>query len=118
MWVYVLDEHRLPEGGREVVEVNGLLILLIRHKGEVFAVGARCPHMGAPLRNATITEEGYLICPRHRSVFSLHTGEVIEWSPWPPMAGKVLGTLRREQLLPTYPVRVENGHILIKVGAD
>ncbi|MCS7282762.1 MAG: Rieske (2Fe-2S) protein [Anaerolineae bacterium] len=118
MWIDVLDEGRLPEGGREVVEVKGVPVLLIRHGGEIFAVGARCPHMGAPLKRGQVTEEGYLVCPLHRSAFSLRTGDVAQWVPWPPGVGKVLGALRRERALPVYPVRVENGRILIQMDAD
>jgi nitrite reductase/ring-hydroxylating ferredoxin subunit len=75
-WIDVLDESRLPEGAREVVEVSGAPVLLIRHGGEIFAVAARCPHMGAPLKNGRITEDGHLVCPWHRSAFSLRTGDV------------------------------------------
>lgn len=117
-WIDVLDETRLPEGGRQVVEVDGTPVLLVRHGGEVFAVAARCPHMGAPLKNGRLTEDGYLVCPWHRSAFSLRTGDVAAWTPWPPGVGKVLGALRREHALPVYPVRVENGRILVGVGAD
>jgi nitrite reductase/ring-hydroxylating ferredoxin subunit len=80
-WIDVLDESRLPEGAREVVEVNGAPVLLIRHGGEIFAVAARCPHMGAPLKNGRITEDGHLVCPWHRSAFSLRTGDVADGPP-------------------------------------
>ncbi len=114
-WIEVLDENRLPEGAREVVEVDGVPVLLIRHRGEIFATAAHCPHMGAPLKDGRITEEGLLICPRHRSAFSLRTGDVAEWTPWPPGVGRFLGTLRREHALRVYPVREEGGRIQIGV---
>ena len=41
-WIDVLEEARLPEGGREVVEVNGKNVLLVRHQGQVYAVAACC----------------------------------------------------------------------------
>lgn len=47
MWVDVLGEAALPEGAREVVDVEGESVLLVRHQGEVFAVAARCPHIWA-----------------------------------------------------------------------
>lgn len=112
-WIDAIEENRLPEGGREVVEVDGIPVLLIRHRGEVFAVAARCPHMGAPLKSGRITEDGYLVCPWHRSAFSLRTGDVAQWTPWPPGVGKVLGALRREHALPVYPVQVDKGRIWI-----
>ncbi|MGC8874769.1 MAG: Rieske (2Fe-2S) protein [Chloroflexia bacterium] len=118
IWIDVLEENRLPEGAREVVEVRGTQVLLLRHKGEIFAVGARCPHMGAPLKDGQLTEDGHLVCPRHRSVFSVRTGDVVRWVPWPPAVGKVLGALGREHALPVYPTRVENGRIQIGITGD
>jgi nitrite reductase/ring-hydroxylating ferredoxin subunit len=46
-WTEVLEEIRLSEEAREVVEVEGESLLLIRHRGEVYAVAVGCPHMGA-----------------------------------------------------------------------
>lgn len=114
-WLDILDESRLPEGAREVVEVEGASILLIRHQGQIYAVAARCPHLGASLKNGRITNDGFLVCPLHRSAFSLQTGEVAQWSPWPPGVGRMLGALRREHALPVYPVRTENGRIWIEI---
>ncbi len=114
-WIDVAEDARLKEGEREVVEVEGKSILLIRHRGEVYAIGARCPHMGAPLKNGRIADDGSIVCPLHRSAFDLRTGDVKEWTPWPPAVGKVLGAVRREHALPVYPVRVEDGRIWIGI---
>ncbi len=46
-WIDAIEENRLPEGGREVVEVDGIPVLLIRHRGEVFAVAAPLPPIWA-----------------------------------------------------------------------
>ena len=112
-WIRVLSEQELPEGERKVVEVAGKSILLLHHKGGVYAMNNNCPHMGAPLVKGTISPDGAIICPRHHSAFDIRTGDVKEWSPWPPVAGKVLGLISREKALPVYPTRVEEGSILV-----
>jgi nitrite reductase/ring-hydroxylating ferredoxin subunit len=114
-WTQVLEETRLPEGAREVVDVEGESVLLVRHQGQLYAVAARCPHMGAPLKNGHITEDGFLVCPWHRSAFHLRTGDVASWTPWPPGVGRVLGALRREHALPVFPVKVEAGRVWVGV---
>jgi nitrite reductase/ring-hydroxylating ferredoxin subunit len=70
-WIDVLDANRLGEGAREVVRVDGRPVLLVRHQGQVYAVAAKCPHMGAPLEKGRITDDGAIVCPLHRSAFDL-----------------------------------------------
>lgn len=117
-WLDLLAAAELPEGARRVVRAGGQEVLLLRHGGQVYAVAARCPHMGAPLERGTVTPEGALICPWHRSAFHLRTGDVEEWTPWPPAVGRVLGTLRRERALPVFPVKEEAGRIWVRVEPE
>ena len=101
-----------PGGGREIVQSEGESILLIRHQGQVYAVAARCPHMGAPLKNDRLTDDA-IVCPWHRSAFDLRTGDVRSWTPWPPAVGAALGALRQERALPVFAVKIENGRICV-----
>lgn len=112
-WIKVLPQGELPEGGRRVVEVGGRAILLLHHAGQIHAVDNSCPHMGAALETGEVTDDGTIICPRHRSVFDLRTGDVREWTPWPPGVGRMLGTISREKPLPVFPARVEEGSIWV-----
>ena len=114
-WLDVLEESRLPEGAREVVPADGQDILLIHHQGQIYALAARCPHMGAPLKRGRLTDDGALVCPWHRSAFDLRTGDVQDWTPWPPAVGSILGAVRRERALPVWPVKVEAGRIWVEI---
>lgn len=116
-WVEALGTEELPEGERQVVEVQGHELLLLNHRGTIHAVSNVCPHMGARLEKGELTDEGTLVCPRHRSVFKLETGEAVEWAPWPPVVGKVLGTVAQEEPLPVYETRVEDGAIWVGLEA-
>jgi nitrite reductase/ring-hydroxylating ferredoxin subunit len=112
-WTKVLSRDELAEGQKRTVEVAGQTILLVQHKGELHAVNNTCPHMGGSLVGGKITEEGTVVCPRHRSVFDLRTGEVKEWAPWPPGVGRVLGAVSKQKPLPVYPTKVEEGAIWV-----
>jgi nitrite reductase/ring-hydroxylating ferredoxin subunit len=115
-WKTVLSEEDLPRGAKRVVKVGGTEVLLVNHAGQIHAVSSRCPHLEAELVNGEVTEDGGIVCPRHRSVFDLTTGSVREWAPWPPLVGRALGALSSEEVLPVYPTKVENGSILVAVG--
>lgn len=112
-WIKVLSQSELPEGARSVVEAGGRAILLLRHGGRIYAVDNTCPHMGAALDGGKVTDDGAIICPRHRSAFDLRSGEVKEWAPWPPAAGLLLGAVSRKKPLPVFPTKAEEGSIWV-----
>ena len=117
-WIKVLPAAELPEGGRQVVNVQDHSILLIHENGKVYAMLSACPHMRLPLKGSKITEDEAgtglaIVCPFHRSAFDLDTGDVKAWSPWPPVVGKMLGSVSREKALRVFPTRISEGSIWI-----
>lgn len=112
-WNNVLSEADLPDGARRVLTIADQQVLLINHQGHIHAVGNRCPHMGAKMEKGDVTEDGAIVCPRHRSVFDLEDGTVREWVPWPPVVGRALGAVSQENALPVYPTKVEDGSIWV-----
>jgi nitrite reductase/ring-hydroxylating ferredoxin subunit len=116
-WIKALAQDKLPEGERQVVEIEDRSILLIHHQGQFYALDSRCPHMRLPLKGAVI-EGDTLTCPWHHSAFDLRTGNVKQWSPWPPAVGRMLGALSREKVLPLYPTKVEEGSIWVGIEEE
>jgi len=114
-WIRVLSREDLPPGTRRVSEVKDREILLINHRGEIYAVGNRCPHMQARLENGELTASGEIVCPRHHSVFDLETGSVEDWVPWPPVVGRALGAISQQNSLPVYPTKIEDGGIWVGI---
>jgi len=112
-WFKVLPEDGLGEGARQVVKVGKHSILLLNHEGQLYAVDNMCPHMRLPLQKGKVTEDGAIICPWHRSAFDLRSGDVKEWSPWPPGVGSILGMISRGKALPVFPTRVAEGSIWV-----
>ncbi len=115
-WVKVLSEGAIEPGARQVVKVGKRNILLLNHSGQLYAVDNVCPHLKLPLKKGKLTSDGAIICPWHRSAFDLCTGEVKEWTPWPPGVGKALGLISREKALSVFPTRVEEGSIWVDVS--
>ncbi len=115
VWTKILTEAELPSGSRQVLKLNQQSILVLNHEGQVFAVSNTCPHLKLPLKQGKIVE-GAIVCPFHRSAFDLCSGAVKDWTPFPPVIGNVLGMISKEQTLPVFPIKVENGEILIDLA--
>lgn len=78
--------------------VGDVDMVLVRDGERVQALQAKCPHAGAPLEQGAICGDK-LVCPWHKAVFQLRDGKMCE-----PLA---LANLKR------YPVRVEQGKVLV-----
>jgi NADPH-dependent 2,4-dienoyl-CoA reductase/sulfur reductase-like enzyme/nitrite reductase/ring-hydroxylating ferredoxin subunit len=99
-----IDLAELPEESMLLGRVDGEPALLVRHKGECFAIGATCTHYGGPLADG-IGADGAVRCPWHHACFSLRTGEAVRPPGLAPVAcwrverqGKTI--IARERLQP------------------
>lgn len=91
----------LPPGGMRTVEADGAQILLIRDGDTVYAIGATCPHAGAPLEQG-VRNGDRLVCPWHKATFCIRTGALLE----PPAVDPLL----------CYDVRIEGQRILVNAA--
>ncbi len=105
--------NEFPENARKVFKVGEYKVLVIHTKGKFFAVDNHCPHMNMPLDRGKVTDDCAIICALHHSAFDLESGDVKEWSPWPPMVGKAMGALVREKALPVFMTEVKEGALWI-----
>jgi nitrite reductase/ring-hydroxylating ferredoxin subunit len=48
-------------------------VLLVKQEGNLYAVGTKCSHYGAPLVNGALAK-GVLRCPWHGACFNLKSG--------------------------------------------
>jgi nitrite reductase/ring-hydroxylating ferredoxin subunit len=57
----------------KTVQLNGHVVALFAHQGQIYAVDNRCPHMGFPLDRGTV-KDGILTCYWHYARFDLESG--------------------------------------------
>ncbi|MDX6379826.1 MAG: nitrite reductase small subunit [Rubrobacteraceae bacterium] len=99
-WVEICTVEDVPRlEGRRVV-VNGFYVAIFNTEEGFFAIGEVCPHMGGPLSDGDVAATT-VSCPLHARKIELRTGEVQNDD-----LSRVL----------TFPVKVENGKVLMDAG--
>lgn len=102
-WVRLAPEFEIEEGSNRAFDVAGKQVLVARAPMGLFAVGAICSHQYTPLEGGKM-KACFLFCPLHGVRFDLRDG-------------KPAGTLT-DQPLPTYAVKVEDGHIWVDLEGE
>jgi nitrite reductase/ring-hydroxylating ferredoxin subunit len=102
-WIGVLPLAELADRKPMRVDADDSAVLLVRDGDELFAIGNRCTHQGAPLHKGPVRFGGSLRtvqCPLHGSTFELADGKVLRG----PATGPV----------PVYQTRVTDGVVEIR----
>ncbi len=96
----VAKVNDLQDGEKQQVTVNETDIMLVRSKGQYYAVGAYCTHYQAPLVDGVLSNN-QIICPWHNAYFEINTGAQLE----PPGLDS----------LPCFAVRIEGEDVIVSV---
>ncbi len=62
-------------------EVSGVGIVIVLHKGKVYALDSACTHEKGPLDEGSIDNDE-IVCPWHAGAYHLDTGKADENTPW------------------------------------
>ena len=90
---------QVTQDGLHTVRVNGHVVVLVHHEGEIYALDNRCPHMGFPLDRGSV-QDGILTCHWHHARFDLCTGGAFDlWA----------------DDTPSFPVEVRNDDVFVDV---
>ncbi len=88
----------IEEGQMKAFTIEDHKILLTKVEGEFHAVGATCPHYGAPLEEGMLSGTR-IVCPWHHSAFNAQTGQVQE----PPAL----------DALPVYQLKISGDDVIV-----
>ena len=102
-WIAVRPVSDLADRKPVRIDANGSAVLLVRNGEELFAIGNRCSHQGAPLHKGPVRFGGSLRtvqCPLHGSTFDLAQGKVLRGPATEPV--------------PVYQTRVTEGVVEIR----
>lgn len=76
-WVKVAESlDEVPFGTNQLAEVlaGDKKVCIGRHKGELFAFAAKCPHASGFFADGFIDPLGNVVCPLHRYKFCMKNG--------------------------------------------
>jgi NADPH-dependent 2,4-dienoyl-CoA reductase/sulfur reductase-like enzyme/nitrite reductase/ring-hydroxylating ferredoxin subunit len=71
-----VELSKISDGAMLLGHAHGEPVLLTRRGDDLFAIGARCTHYGAPLGDGLLVDDT-VRCPWHHACFSLRTGEAL-----------------------------------------
>ncbi len=117
-YVKCIDAKDLPKPGQATSGVAGGLAICIAvdQKGNIFALGDKCPPVGQPLSFGKIAN-GCIEDPVLGTKFDLKTGEVVgKWCP--SGIGLLLGGLFEPSGVPVYPVKKTGSAIEVQVDVN
>jgi nitrite reductase/ring-hydroxylating ferredoxin subunit len=106
-FVYAAKTSEIQAGKIKKLPIGDFGVLLVNVEGVFYAVDALCTHYGGDLSQGTLQGK-ILTCPVHGSKFDVTDGKVVS-PPIQPLDRPVI-----ENLI-TYPLKVENGEIYIKI---
>jgi len=100
----VCEANEVSEGGMKEIECGESgKILLVKQKGEFYAVGNKCTHSGASLSKGALGE-GRIRCPWHGACFNLKTGDIEDY----PCVDAIH----------TFPTRVANNKVFVTIDQN
>jgi nitrite reductase (NADH) small subunit len=99
-WVRITPCENIPPREGRAVAVGGRELAVFNLGDRFLATDNQCPHQGGPLCDGIVTGSS-VVCPLHAWKVSLASGEVER-----PSSAK-------DHCVATYPVRVEDGIIVI-----
>ena len=100
----------VPNGAMTPAEIAGQPILIVNVNGDLFAVADRCGETPLPLRFGRL--DGYIIhCSWHGCQYDVRTGRRAE-------SEIVLGNETEWERLTVFPVREQDGDVVVAVGVE
>lgn len=66
----------LPDPGRELLEIEERVVVLVHVGGEFFCIDDVCTHDGGPLSDGRL-DDHTIACPRHGAKFDIRNGKAL-----------------------------------------
>jgi len=98
--VFVAKVSEIPQGGKKIVEINGIPIAVFNLANKFYAIENICPHQAGSLGDGELIDGNVIVCPRHAWTFNVKTG---------------INTKFDSIKVNSFPTIVENGDVKIVI---
>jgi len=116
----------IPNGERKIVETEVGSVIVANVDGSFYAVNAKCPHLGLPMKKGAITATPSgptITCNFHNTIFSLEDGSCKQWCtkvlgiPGTEFVANAFGKVGGAPNSPatTYPVISDDGKLFVQL---
>jgi nitrite reductase/ring-hydroxylating ferredoxin subunit len=110
-WYFACKAHDVPDGGVRRVHVFDQDVLVANTGGDFYAMEPWCPHNLAPLEFGDLDPSTCaVICPEHAMEIDVRTGE--------NLCGPYGSPGEKFEPNWTFPTKVENGRVYVRVKTD
>jgi 3-phenylpropionate/trans-cinnamate dioxygenase ferredoxin subunit len=100
-WIKVARVSDLPDPGKQTLEVQETLVVLVHLNGRFYCIDDVCTHDGGPLGDGPL--DGHqIVCPRHGARFDVRTGKVV--------------CMPATEDIMAHEVKVENGEVFVRLN--
>jgi 3-phenylpropionate/trans-cinnamate dioxygenase ferredoxin subunit len=100
-FVPVAKVSEIPDPGKQIVEIDERLVVIVHVDGKFYAIDDVCTHDGGPLGEGQL--DGFTIaCPRHGAKFDVRTGRAL--------------TMPATRATGAHEVRIEGDTVLVKLA--
>jgi nitrite reductase/ring-hydroxylating ferredoxin subunit len=116
----VADADEIVDGERIVTQVEGREIVVFQHDSEYFAYLNWCIHQGGPCGEGSLSGTRVASYDQEEGEFESsweREGEILNcpWHGWEYDLTNGACLSRKDTQLPSYPVKIENGRIVVKL---
>lgn len=102
-FVKVAVASSIPDPGRQTVELEDRVVVLLHVDGQFYCIDDVCTHDGGPLGEGPL-EDHCIACPRHGAKFDIRTGEAL--------------TMPATEATATHEVKVDGDDVLVRLMED
>jgi 3-phenylpropionate/trans-cinnamate dioxygenase ferredoxin subunit len=102
-FVKAIPVSAVPDPGRELLELNDRVVVLLHVGGEFFCLDDVCTHDGGPLSDGKL-DDRTIACPRHGAKFDIRNGKAL--------------TMPATEDTVSHPVEVRDGWVWVKLRGE
>jgi 3-phenylpropionate/trans-cinnamate dioxygenase ferredoxin subunit len=102
-FIKVANVADIPDPGKQTLEVDDNLVVLLHIDGQFYCIDDVCTHDGGPLGEGELCDHA-IACPRHGAKFDVRTGKAV--------------TMPATEATLVHEVKIEGNAVYVRINED